>query len=166
MNLLETIAVEPWPMYSEDGCEPSWNVQITTTKGQSTTLVWSTRLGRFSRSWYLMNLRRCAPQAHRDAVRFMGEFCSEMQQNSTQTEAGQNASKPGQNSKTPGQTTGTEPGHLARAGKPPLGGLCPVVPVCPPGRDTTQAGQGQKVSEIAGGSGLTPALNNRQENFA
>ena len=49
---------------------------------------------------------------------------------------------------------------------PPKGGLCPVVPVCPPGRDTTQAGQGQKVSEIAGGSGLTPALNNRQENFA
>lgn len=71
MNTLVT--VEPWPMYSDSGAGPSWNVRIS-TRGKSVALVWSTRLGRFVTSWSKMNLRRGNPGAYRAAVEFMRRF--------------------------------------------------------------------------------------------
>lgn len=68
------IVIEPWPQYGEDGGRPTWTVCVIEPKRTHKGLKWSERLGRFTKSWEVMHLRRSAPAAHREAVRFMQEF--------------------------------------------------------------------------------------------
>lgn len=70
------VIVTPWPHYPDDGGTPAWFVDVVEPKRTHKGLKWSARLGRFSKSWTLMNMRRSAPEAHREAVRFMQKFCS------------------------------------------------------------------------------------------
>jgi hypothetical protein len=104
-----TITVEPWPMYADAGGMPAWNVHVDAGKLHA-TLVWSTRISRFSASWAAMNLRRAAPAAYRSAVEFMREFCSKSHQRygTQETGAGTEIAEIGTNG------TGTLP--RARAG--------------------------------------------------
>lgn len=50
------------------------------SKRIESTVVWSCRLGRFNRSWDLMNVRRGNPKGYAKAAELMAEFCSKMQQ--------------------------------------------------------------------------------------
>ena len=70
------IVVEPWPQYGEDGGKPIWIVTVIEPKRSHKGLKWSSRLGRFSKSWTLMNLRRGAPSAYREAAQLMRDFCA------------------------------------------------------------------------------------------
>lgn len=74
------VLVVPWPRYPDGGGLPLWEVQVVEPKRMHRGLVWSPRLGRFSESWASMHLRRSAPNAHREAVRFMRDFCSKTRQ--------------------------------------------------------------------------------------
>lgn len=71
------VIVEPWPIYSDDGRAPFWNVRVTSPK-RSVALQWSCRLGCFRRSESLMRLRRGEPSSHRAAAQFMRGFCASM----------------------------------------------------------------------------------------
>lgn len=73
--MIEVIVI-PWPRYAEDGSSVTWDVSVAEPKRVHRGLQWSVRLGRFRKSWSLMNLRRSAPAAHTEAVRFMREFCA------------------------------------------------------------------------------------------
>lgn len=76
------ITVEPWPLYAEHGGAPSWNVKVEGSE-RSFAVVWSSRLGRFTKSWNSMHMRRSDPQAHQDAAHFMAGFCSKNEQTVT-----------------------------------------------------------------------------------
>lgn len=71
-----SITVEPWPLYGDNGAGPTWNVKVAGRKS-SFDLRWSQRLGRFTKSWGSMHLRRSEPTLHRAAVEFMQAFCSQ-----------------------------------------------------------------------------------------
>jgi hypothetical protein len=74
------VIVKPWPEYPEDGGPPAWIVSVIEPKHVHRNLKWSQRFDRFSKSWQLMNLRRGAPAAYREAVVFMRDFCSKNEQ--------------------------------------------------------------------------------------
>lgn len=76
--------VEPWFHYPVNGGAPSLRVLLKTEK-TTATLVWSTRFGRFSKGWNLMNFRRANPQAHLHAAAAMRDMCSKMRQPVTVT---------------------------------------------------------------------------------
>lgn len=80
MDIAVEITVTPWPRYPEDGGPPTWEVQVAEPKRTHRGLIWAPQLDRFWKSWEAMHLRRSAPAAHREAVRFMREFCSKNKQ--------------------------------------------------------------------------------------
>lgn len=73
------VAIEPWAAYPIEGGAPSW-VVVFASKGREMRLSWSSKLGRFSKSWDAMHLRRSDPGAYREAVGLMRDFCSKIEQ--------------------------------------------------------------------------------------
>lgn len=71
--MTHSVAVLPWPIYSDTGREITWEVRVDAPKFHG-TLRWYGAARRFHKDNHMFRLRRGSPKLYREAVQTMVEF--------------------------------------------------------------------------------------------